>query len=311
MKNKQFIYALLRKIAVNEQISKKAQMYDEVKKSLEQKGFKENAPTYSGKIAIPAALPGVSVTVPDNPIINGKYNVFFQIRSGYSPTKAGVNTIIVEAEAGGKASAENTATFGNKDWINKQLGIIQAELSKRFGNVTLGKLGLGSFSGGFDAVGKIIDDPEMKDKIDSLVILDGIHHGKRGKPDPVGMKKWLDFAKKAKEDPNKKFVFLYSAVDPSRYASTSDSAYYLTDNLGVPREKAPPDKTYAGVNPATIANAGGFTAIQLYPRLSEEPGYGYKHYPDNRPGSMGHQHIQTAKAMPEILGEYLSDWNKG
>lgn len=300
----------LKKVLTNS-IVKKAAIFEDVQKSLEQKGFKSdtNKPIYSGKINIPGVKPGVSVIVPDNPIINNRYNVFFQIRPGNNFTKSDVNTICVQAEAGGKASAENDAAFGNSDWVKQQLSVIQAELSKRFGKVSLGKLGLGSFSGGYQAVGKIISDPLMKERIDNLVVLDGIHEGKRGQPNPVAMKKWLDFAEMAKKDPSKKFTFVYTAVDPGQYASTSDSAYYLTDNLGIKREKYTGQNTYAGITPATIANQNGFTAIQLFDRKSDKPGYGYTHYDDNRAGSMGNQHVLAAKALPDVMKETMNDWN--
>ncbi len=299
------------KKSLTDSIIKNAAVFGDVQKSLEQKGFKSdvNKPVYSGKIRIAGVKPGISVTVPDNPVINGKYNVFIQIRPGSNATSAGINTILVQAEAGGKASAENDAAFGNADWVKQQLSLIQSELSKKFGNVSLGKLGLGSFSGGYQAVGKIISDPLMKERIDNLVVLDGIHEGKRGQPNPAAMKKWLDFAEKAKKDPNKKFTFAYTAVDPGQYASTSDSAYYLTDNLGIKREKYQGPNTYAGVSPATIANQNGFTAIQMFDRKSDKPGYGYTHFDDNRAGSMGNQHVLSAKALPDIMKETMSDWN--
>lgn len=285
-----------------------ASLYEDVSSSLKLKGFQKDVPTFSGQIKIPAVMSGVSVTVPDRPIINGKYNVFFQIRTGHAPTKSEINTIIVEAEAGGMASKENTQKFGNSQWIKKQLEIIQSELQKRFGEVQLGKLGLGSFSGGYEAVGKIISDPEMKNRVDSLIILDGIHEGPRGNPDPERMKKWVEFAEMTKENPNKKFVFVYTAVDPGKYASTSDSAFYITDKLNIQRQKQE-GKEYKGVKPASVANAGGFSAIQLYDRKSDKPGYGYSYDPKNKDGSSGSQHIMASKILPDIWKEYLKDWN--
>lgn len=284
-----------------------AALYDAVNQSLKLKGFESNKPTFTGKIKINPVMSGVSVTVPDNPIVNGKYNVFFQIRHGSSPKKSEINTIIVEAEAGGMGSKENTQKFGNSKWIKDQLKIIQDELSKINPNVTLGKLGLGSFSGGYEAVGKIISDPEMKNRIDSLIILDGIHEGKRGNPDPERMKKWVEFAELAKNDPSKKFVFVYTAVDPGSYASTSDSAYYITDKLNIQRQ--PSSNEYKGVKPASVASSGGFAAIQLYDRKGDQPGYGYSYDSKNKPGSSGHQHMMAAKILPDIWKEYLQDWN--
>jgi len=299
-----------------DELKKEAEIFTEVANSLKEKGFEpekkdkvseadKNKPTYSGKVTIPAAKRGVTVKTPDNPIINGKYNVFFQIRHGRNPTKSGVNTIIVEAEAGGMGSSENTAAFGNSAWVNKQLGIIQSTLSKKFGSVSLGKLGFGSFSGGYDAVGNILRDKKLSEKIDSVVVLDGIHHGQRGKPNAAAMKAWVDFAAKAKNDPNKKFVFLYTAVDPGTYASTSDSANYIMNNIGVENKKTEEGhRQFAGVRPAAVGSEGGFNAIQLYERKTDKPGYGY-----NLKDAKA-QHINAAKAMPDIWNEYLyEDWN--
>lgn len=296
---------------------KKAEIYTDVVKSLKEKGFEskekdkkaeaeKNKPTYSRKIVIPGVKSGVSVKVPDNPIINGKYNVFFQIRHGRNPTKSGVNTIIVEAEAGGMGSSQNTAAFGNSAWVNKQLGTIHSVLSKKFGdNISLGKLGFGSFSGGYDAVGNILRDKDLQDRVDSVVVLDGIHYGQRGKPNKAGMAPWLEYAKKAKEDPSKKFVFLYTAVDHENYASTSDSADYLMNNLGVEKKSTSEEqRQFAGVKPAAIANEGGFHAVQLYDRKSDKLGYGYNLK------EMKAQHVNAAKAMPDVWNEYLfEDWN--
>jgi len=295
---------------------KEAEIYTDVAKSLQEKGFEpkegdkseaeKNKPTYSGKINIPGAKAGVSVKVPDNPIVNGKYNVFFQIRHGRNPTKSGVNTIIVEAEAGGMGSSQNTAAFGNAAWVKKQLGIIHSVLAKKFGdNISLGKLGFGSFSGGYDAVAGVLRDKELKDRIDSVIVLDGIHYGQRGKPNKAGMQPWLEYAQKVKDDPSKKFVFVYTAVDPGTYASTSDSANYLMENLGVENKKTSDEqRQFAGVRPAAIGSEGGFHAVQLYDRKSDKPGYGYNLK------EMKSQHVNAAKAMPDIWNEYLfEDWN--
>ena len=92
--------------------------------------------------------------------------------------------------------------------------MIQVALSKKFGSVSLGKLSLGSFSAGYGAVGGILSDPAMRDRVDSVVILDGIHHGQSGKPNQAAMKPWEEYAKMAKNDPNKRFVF-FSSIIPS------------------------------------------------------------------------------------------------
>jgi hypothetical protein len=64
--------------------------------NIDKKGFEKEKPTFTGQIKIPAVMSGVSVKVPDNPIINGKYNVFFQIRTGHNPTKSEINSCFDE-----------------------------------------------------------------------------------------------------------------------------------------------------------------------------------------------------------------------
>jgi len=71
------------------------------------------------------------------------------------------------------------------------------------------------------------------------------------------------------------------------------------------------DISFAGVKPATVAWQKGFRAIQLYPRLTDKVGYGYRYYQDNRPGSSGHQHVMAGKCFPDIANRYLlQQWNK-
>ena len=309
------------RLQVLNELKKEAKIYDDVAASFKSKGFEQkNEPKFGGAIRIPGALPGVAVMCPNNPIINGKYNVMFQVRSGHSPAKAGINAIIVTAEAGGMASSQNTKAYGNRAWINKQLGMIYSVLSKHFGKgISIGKLGISSFSGGFGAVSRVLSEKNaIKDPgtgiakdFDAAINLDGLHAGKRGNPSDIGMKPWLEFAEKAKKDPSKKFTYLYTAVDPTNYASTSDTARYLLDKLKIENKKTTDEDTttYAGVKPAGIAREGGFTAIELFERKSDKPGYGYRHENDNRPGTMGYQHILASRALPEIWNESLKDWN--
>ncbi len=313
--NKYFRYLLLTKL------QKKAAVYDVVKSTLEQKGFKAedvNKPVYSGKIRINSGNPNVIITVPDNPIIggtkkpdgtysNGKYNVFIQIKSGTGATKAGINTIIVEANANidGGLSGAYDKLFPNADWAKTALGNIQSALTKYFGNVSLNKLGVGNFSAGYSGADKLLSDPVLKNNITDVVSLDGMHYGKSGKINELAMKPWLDFAKSAKNDPNKKFVMLHTSVNPGSYISTTETAQYLLDQLGIKRQPYNNEKTFAGIKPASIANNGGVSVVQLYDKDDPYTINGKS----NAPGTSGYQHIQAARSLPEIWGEYLKDWN--
>ena len=98
---------------------------------------------------------------------------------------------------------------------------------------------------------------------------------------------------------------MYTAVDPGTYASTSDSANYIMNSIGVENKKTEEgQRRFAGVVPAAIGSDGGFHAVQLYERKSDRIGYGY----DVKERKA--QHVNAAKAMPDIWNEYLfEDWN--
>ena len=315
--NKYFRYLLLTKL------QKKAAVFDSVKMSLEQKGFKAedvNKPIYSGKIKINSGNPNVTITVPDNPIIggikksdgtyeNGKYNVFIQIKSGFGATKAGINAIIVEANANidGGLSGAYDKLFPNADWAKTALSNIQSTMTKYFGNVSLNKLGVGNFSAGYSGADKLLKDPVLKNNITDVVSLDGMHYGKSGKINEAAMKPWLDFAKAAKNDPNKKFIMLHTSVNPGSYISTTETSQYLLDQLGMKRQSNNNEIAFAGVKPASIANDGGVSIIQLYDK--QDP-YTINNKP-NVFGTSGYQHIQAAKSLPDVWNKALQYWNNG
>ena len=273
-----------------------------------------NKPTYSNKLPIKSVHPKAYVVCPDNPIVDdeGNYNVFFHIRPGSGIQNSYLNSIHVMAEAGGMGSSENAQAFGHRNWIESQLEVIHQAVSKKYPEAKRNLLGLSSFSGGYQAVGQLISDYEILDMVDAVVVLDGIHEGKRGNPDPGRMNKWVHLARPCAEDKNKKFIFLYTAVDPGTYSSTSDAAFYLTDYLGLTRVPMDGyDISFAGVKPATVAWQEGFRAIQLYPRKNDGPGYGYIYKPNNEKGTSGHQHIIAGKCFPDIANRYLlQQWNK-
>jgi len=315
MNDKYFRYLILNKLV------KKAAILETVKNSLEQKGFKaedKNKPVYGGKIKVNSGNPNVVITVPDNPIVsgikkpdgtydNGKYNVFIQIKSGVGATKAGINTIIVEANANidGGLSGAYDKLFPNADWAKTALANIQSSLSKYFGNVSLNRLGVGNFSAGYSGADKLLSDPKLKNNITDVISLDGLHYGKKGKVNEAAMKPWLDFAKEAKKDPSKKFVMLHTSIDPGAYISTTESSQYLIDQLGAKREGYNGPSTFAGIKPVSEANSGGVSIVQLYDK--QDP-YTINGRP-NVPGTSGYQHIQAARSLGDAFGEYLRDWN--
>lgn len=144
------------------------------------------------------------------------------------------------------------------------------------------------FSGGGAVVSHIISayeaNPNMFNvgipvSIGAIAINDGLHN-----KNPALVR----FAEQAKQDPTKhRLYILHTAVQTQGYPSTTETANYLIDNLGLKKEKYN-GPVIPGLQPTHIAQSGGVTVLSAYDKIAP-------YYVDNRPGSMGDQHVQAAR----------------
>lgn len=161
-------------------------------------------------------------------------NFVFQIR-GF--TGKGVaespNTVWIASEAGGMGSLENTQTFGKASYVNESIKNIISILSAKYHYTGLvpNSISLVSFSGGYGAIEKILSEKsKLVAPIKSVTVLDGIHEGSKTP------KAWIDWAKESQNDPSKSFNIVHTNIKPPNYASTTDSADNIINNLGLKRE---------------------------------------------------------------------------
>lgn len=106
----------------------------------------------------------------------------------------------------------------------------------------LRRVALSSWSAGYGAVSKIIDSRKSFDRIDALLMLDGIHvayvdQKQRTNPDQIRLQPFIRFAKEAAEG-RKLFTITHSEIKPLAYASAAETAGELLRAVGAERAEA-------------------------------------------------------------------------
>jgi len=285
-----------------------------------------NKPIFAkGSIRINSGVPGVAINVPTNPIIGGEtyvdengetkyksgtYNIVGWVKpgrlmAGGLPIPTLTNAIIVTATPVGDAakslSSGYTQSFGNNRWWSTTKSSVDAAMKKHYGNVSLGKEALAAFSGGYGAIAGALRDGADPD---AVVMLDNIHNfGKT--PSGPNLETFTEYARKAAEDPKKRFISVFSQVIPSRqnkesgkwetYVSSKESAEYIANAVGAKQQNE--SKQIGNLSPVSSMKIGGVEMYSAFP-------------PDKyNVDSMKKQHIAISNAAPDIFSLLALDWN--
>jgi predicted esterase len=254
--------------------------------------------------------PGTSVMMPENPVKpDGSVDIVVNIRGipgGDAKTAAslGVNAIVVTAEAGGLGSKENQARFGNANFINEAVSKVLGFLQQKFPdkNIHRGRLVVSGFSGGGGAIASLLTERnKIKGGVDGVVINDGLH----ANPGSPGMQAVLDYAKEAAQHPDKyKLNVIHTAVNPGKYISTTQTANYLLQQLGMSRNSYSGEWSGVGPKPVSEASKGGVKVVQLYdkeqPYMAKDPKTGVVR-PNVLNETSGGQHISSLQWMPNAF----------
>lgn len=122
--------------------------------------------------------------------------------------------------------------------LHKPMEILQS----KYGIAVRRKL-VTSFSAGYGAVRALLADPKSFESIDGVVLLDGLHTdyvpdrqllSDGGKVNSSKLRPFLQYARAAANG-DKRMVFTHSSVFPGIYASTTECADYLINELGLNR----------------------------------------------------------------------------
>src|SRR5262249_40356326 len=104
------------------------------------------------------------------------------------------------------------------------------------------RMGFASWSAGYGSVRAILRTPEQYDRVQFVLLLDGLHAGyKSGKPGPKESELVADdlavFVQLAKDAVagKKQFVLTHTEIFPGTYASTTETADYLLRQTNLKR----------------------------------------------------------------------------
>ncbi|MEZ0367676.1 MAG: hypothetical protein ACAI44_01180, partial [Candidatus Sericytochromatia bacterium] len=126
---------------------------------------------------------GVKMYAPQNPIRrDGTVDIIIQFR-GVVPKafeQGGVNAVVLTAETDG-LSDEMMEKFGQKGFVPRMIETAMAKVRQQYPDAKAGRLALGSFSAGYAPLQVALSNPEVRQRADSVVVLDGIHYGAPGK----------------------------------------------------------------------------------------------------------------------------------
>ena len=134
----------------------------------------------------------------------------------------------------GLGSGAYEDAFQAPDVFPRLVESIEKAVAKKAGRKTarVRRLGLSSWSAGYGAVQHILMQKYAKERVDTVILLDGLHCGYSGNAingQPIAM--FTEFAKRAAAGETLMFVS-HSSIIPPGYASTTETADYLVHEVG-------------------------------------------------------------------------------
>ena len=159
--------------------------------------------------------------------------------------------------------------------------------------VRIDTLVLTAFSAGHGAIRAILRDPEHFAAVDAILLLDGMHTSyvperqvlaEGGSLDESNLIAFAEFARAAMAG-QKRLLITHSEIFPGTFASTTETADWLLDHLGLQRT-ATLEWGPRGMQQLSVVSAGGFELL----------GYAGNSAPD---------HVDHFHAMPELLARLL------
>jgi len=124
------------------------------------------------------------------------------------------------------------------------LDMVLSAVQKALPEARITRICQSGWSAGYGAIRRVISDEQAAGRIEGILLLDGLHcsyvpEGKvmaeGGTLDSIQMHPFLSWAKQA-ESGKKSFLLTHSSVFPGTFASTTETAEYLLQSLGISRQ---------------------------------------------------------------------------
>ncbi|HMQ64186.1 MAG TPA: hypothetical protein PKE06_26115 [Flavilitoribacter sp.] len=150
------------------------------------------------------------------------------------------------------------------------LDSVQAAIRKAAPDTRINRIYLSGWSAGYGAIRSLISDEKAADRVNGILLLDGLHcsYVPEGKPmaeggvmDSTQMQPFLNWAERAVSG-KRSFLFTHSAVFPGTFASTTETADYLLQALGIKRQPQLAEGP-VGMQQTSVATRGKFTILSF------------------------------------------------
>ncbi|HLV20020.1 MAG TPA: hypothetical protein VKZ49_04030 [Polyangiaceae bacterium] len=134
----------------------------------------------------------------------------------------------------GVGSGAYASAFAAPERFEQLIDSVERAMAEKTGHrkAHVGKLGLSAWSAGYGAVGAILERAGGRRRVDTVILLDGLHSGYVGKRlNPLQLQPFVAFAERAAE--GRKLMFVsHSSIIPPGYASTTETAQFLIAQVG-------------------------------------------------------------------------------
>lgn len=197
---------------------------------------------------------------------SGDFDVVIHFH-GHDPARKGwvqvMSGVVLVGITLGVGSGVYENTFRDPSAFDRLLKSVETAMAEHAGRPAAHarRIALTSWSAGYGAVEEILRQPQHRAMIDSVILLDGLHcdyaDGGDGLVD-VTLEPFVRFAHEA-ADGKKLMVVSHSSIIPPGYASTTETANFLINELGGrPRPAKPRATDPMGLELISRFDKGGF-----------------------------------------------------
>jgi hypothetical protein len=134
----------------------------------------------------------------------------------------------------GLASGPYETAFDPPEAFEQLVASVERAVAKKTGreSARARRVGLSGWSAGYGAIQKILGQKYGKQRVDSVVLLDGLHCGYQGQSlNGLQIRAFTEFARESAA--GRKLMFVsHSSIIPPGYASTTETANFLIHELG-------------------------------------------------------------------------------
>jgi hypothetical protein len=176
---------------------------------------------------------------------NGQFDVMFHFHGHEAVRKEWVQVMDGAVLVGidlGNGSGPYEQAFADPAAFKTLLTSVEEAMAKRSGRASARarRIGLSGWSAGYGAVQQIIGQPFGRDRVDAVILLDGLHCGyAKNSLNELQIGSFISFAEQAARG-DKFMMVSHSSIIPPGYASTTETANFLVHKLGGRPQPAQP-----------------------------------------------------------------------